>query len=229
MRIKSVLLVVMILLCNIVSAEASVIDQSQELCDVAGTIWSECLWAQIFTPSISGQLAFVEVFTDQSISPGIIDYPSFISIVNIVAGVPSESTLGEIYLPHIYDGWNTANFLSENIFLNAGVQYAIMFSNDDPQLENGFTTWGICDEDVYSGGSLWNWNSDDGWNQDAMEPIYDFALMDATFRTYMVPEPSTLLLLGLGAIMLRKKTTEISLQKNSISKFSHHYDNTFCP
>lgn len=197
----------MMLLFNSVSVEASVIDQSQEVYDQFGTIWSESIWAQIFTPSISGQLALVEVFTDE-IYTTFIDYPSFISVVNVVAGVPSGSTLGEVYLPHIYDGWNTADFLSENVFLNAGTQYAITYSNDDPQINDGFAHWAISDEDVYNGGSSWNWNPDDGWNQDAIQPLYDFALMDLAFRTYMVPEPTTFLLLGLGVVMLRRKATK---------------------
>ena len=59
--------------------------------------------------------------------------------------------------------------------------------------------------DVYSGGSLWNWSSDVGWNQDYMMPDYDFSKMDAVFTTYMVPEPTTIALLTLGGLFLRRR------------------------
>ena len=59
--------------------------------------------------------------------------------------------------------------------------------------------------DVYTDGALWSWNADVGWNQDYLLPYYDFSIMDAGFITYMVPEPSSMVLFALAALCMKRR------------------------
>ena len=188
------------------SAEAAIVDQVQEQGDNYGTICSEWHFAQTFTAGMSGQLERIDVYiTNEWTLPNPPDYPTTVSIVNVVDSEPSGLVLGAVYVEHPTDGFNSINFLAESIFLTAGTMYGIVISNDDPDpFDYPSAHWGIAESDVYSGGSLWNWKSDVGWNQDYLLPDYDFSKMDAAFRTYMVPEPGSIMLLGFGVLALRK-------------------------
>lgn len=193
-------------------AEAAIVDQIQEQVESWGTFYSdEWHWGQTFTAGISAQLESVDVhlsdiFGPLGPNPVAPTYPTTVAIVNLVGSVPSGSVLGEVYVEDFVYGFNNVNFLSDSIFLTAGTGYGIVISNEDPDpWDEGSVVWGIADSDVYSGGSLWNWHSDVGWNQDYSLPVLDFSIMDAAFRTYMVPEPATIILLGFGAVVLRKR------------------------
>ena len=118
------------------SANATVIDQTQDQTEKYGWgfIYSGVSWAQTFTPGITGQLESIDLYLGNywlypSIPP---DYPTDISIVNLIDSVPSGSVLGQVRVDTFSYGFNSINLLSENIFLSAGTQYAIMLSNDDP-------------------------------------------------------------------------------------------------
>ncbi len=190
------------------TARTEILDQYQEDSDMWGMISVEGFFAQTFTPGISGQLDHIDLHIGEWIwDPG---YPSTVSIVNTAGGLPNGSALGEVEFPEPFNGWNTIDFLAESVFLSAGTQYAIILSNDDdPALHIEPTvTWRITETDAYSGGSLWSWMVDVGWNQDFDLPTYDLALMDAAFRTYMVPEPATIGLFGLGGLLLRKRKAQ---------------------
>lgn len=187
------------------TGRTEILDQYQEDYDAWAMICNEFFFAQTFTPGISGRLDYIDLHIGEWAlwPPG---YPSIISIVSTAGGVPNGSALGEVEIPEPVDGWNTIDFLAESVFLSAGTQYGIVLSNDDPEpYDHPSVTWGITEADSYLGGSLWVWMADVGWNQDAELPTHDFALMDATFRTYMVPEPATIMLFGLGGLLLRKR------------------------
>ena len=199
--------VILVITLTFSTARTEILDQYQEDSDMWGMIAVEGFFAQTFTPGISGQLDHIDLRIGEWVrDPG---YPSTVSIVNTAGGLPSGSLLGEVDIPEPFDGWNTIDFLAESVFLSAGTQYSIILSNDDDPALNiePAVTWRITGTDTYPGGSLWSWRADIGWNQDGDMPTHDFALMDAAFRTYMVPEPATIGLFGLGPLLLRKRQT----------------------
>lgn len=195
------------LLVIVSSVGASILDQAQETIGEFGTFCDEWHWAQTFTPGMGGQLDSIDVYLSNLLyHPNPPDYPTTIAIANVIDSMPGTLILGQVYVDQFTDGFNNIDFLSESVFLTAGTTYAIVISNDDPDpYDYGSVTWDLATSDVYSGGSLWNWMNGVGWNQDYLMPDYDFSKMDAAFRTYMLPEPSALLLLALGAVILRGK------------------------
>ena len=203
-------IIILVILASVVGTlHAGVIDQVQLQSQVTGTICSEWHWAQTFTPGITAQLESVDLYLSnfEPDLPNPPTYPSTISIVNVIVTVPSGSVLGEVYVEHFINGFNRVDFLSESVFLTAGSLYGIVVSNDDPEpYDNGSLSWGLTEGgDVYTDGSLWLWKADVGWNQDYLLPYYDFSLMDAGFITYMVPEPSSMVLLGLAALCMKRR------------------------
>ncbi|UCD56444.1 MAG: hypothetical protein JSV16_11480, partial [Candidatus Hydrogenedentota bacterium] len=185
-----------------------------------GTFCSgEWHWGQTFTTGMSGQLESVDVHLTDLFGSGTPTYPSTVSIVNLVGSVPSGSALGEVHVEAFVDGFNNVDFLSESIFLTAGMQYGIVISNDDPEpWDAGSVCWGVAESDVYSGGSLWNWHFEVGWNQDYSLPDFDFSKMDAAFRTHMVPEPATIVILCFGYLgLIRKRQTRTAAARQFLN------------
>ncbi len=189
-------------------ARASVLDQAQQEYDLSWlVICSDWSFAQTFTAGMNGQLEKVDLYLDNTFASDL--YPSTVSIVNVINNAPSGSVLGQVYADNLTAGLNSINFLPESVFLTADVQYGIVLSNNDSEKYAGTSTqWRCKNSDIYAGGSLWVY-MDGQWLQEVTPPgggtpeiYYD---KDAAFITYMVPEPATLLLLGLGSLLLKKR------------------------
>lgn len=194
------LVLFLILMITAGTGQAVMLDQSQESWHGGsiGLSLTHPSLAQTFTAGITGQLDHVDLrFGEYGDDPS---YPATISIINVVdGGRPEGSVLGSVNVPNIINGWNTINFLSESIFLSADTQYGILIFVDDPVYDTGLevnakTEW----NDVYAGGIWWR-KFGDTWYQNNNGDA------EAVFRTYMVPEPTTVLLLGLGGLFLRKR------------------------
>jgi len=190
-------------------SQAVVLDQSQE--QLGGSWLVTCpdwYFAQTFTAGLSGQLDKIDVYLENTFFSEIDLYPTTFSIVNVNDEVPTDSVLGMVYADNLVSGWNSIDFSSQSVFLNAGNQYAIVLYNDDPERYFGDSTqWRASSLDPYVGGSLWVYIYGE-WTQVITPPegypdeiFYD---KDAAFRTYMVPEPATLLFFALGLLILRR-------------------------
>lgn len=190
--------------------QGAILDQAQQ--SQSGYISVSSLgssFVQTFTCGLGGPLDHIDLKIcgeDEYTDPG---YPTTVAIVNTNNGTPILSTLGQVNNVIFEVGWNSIDFRSESIFLTAGTQYGIMIANDDTNVHdvptvNLYHIFGLG-VDSYSGGSLWKgypgaWENENDW-------IWDANLLpaDACFRTYMIPEPGTIFLLGLGAVMLGRK------------------------
>lgn len=167
--------------------------------------------AQTFTPSISGLLDSIEIHSMYFYDSGS---GIKVSILATSGGIPTGTSLGSaVGLTSGFQAeeWNAIDLSAQNIFLAAGVTYALMI---EPVGDTDFIYWdsdfwlpGLI-TDPYAGGAFFTNEDNAGWllknlNTD-QEPWY----VDAMFRTYMdsdvqgagatVPEPMTLVLLGLA-------------------------------
>ena len=198
--------------------EAGVIDQAQENYDNCWlVICDQWDFAQTFTAGISGQLESIDllladIFDWNATPPSKANYPITISIVDVINFVPNGPVLGQAYVDNFESGFTNVNFLLESIYLTAGNQYGIMLSSEDLlAYDTPSTQWVSTIEDVYAGGSLWIRKPDTGWIQTVVPPnenlpVETFYDKDATFRTNMVPEPITAVLMGLGIVLLHRKS-----------------------
>lgn len=197
------------LLLIVGASQATILDQYQEPLGSGGLVvspdWSV---AQTFTAGLTGQLEQVDIYLANAFGTDL--HPTTVSIVNTINGVPSGSVLGTIYAENLVEGFNSINFLSKSISLAANTQYGIVLYNEDTERYVGTSTqWCSISTDVYAEGALWIYYEEQ-WVQEVKPPgdlpVETFYDKDAAFRTWMVPEPATLLLLSLGAIILRRKT-----------------------
>ena len=163
---------------------------------------------QTFTCGIEGQLSYVSLEIDVwSQEPPF--FPVTVSIVETQNGIPSGSVLGSVTVNPPALGWFKFDFSQESVDLLAGTQYAIVAYNNDNI--SGDPSDGVriqFDNNLYAGGRLWQWKPTTGW-QPYVSPIPDTISsdIDMAFQTWMVPipEPTTLLLFGLGGLVLRKR------------------------
>lgn len=177
-----------------------VLDQSQEQTSGGVAIHADNTVGQTFKPSITQQLDHVDLLVSDGWGADP-DYASNVAIVETIGGVPSGGVLGDVDVPSWTLGWNSVDFLGENLVLNAGTLYGIVVSNDDPDFQTTPTwCWSVeWHNDPYAPGAVWSKRPFVGWQLlDPNDPTPD---SDAAFRTYMVPEPLGVSLLGIGACL----------------------------
>lgn len=200
------LIAVLLLVALSFPAAAYMLDQFQELPGNGSTsvYWNRKL-AQTFTPGLTEVLAFVEFGVSDIHTPGDLD----VSITKTVAGVPSlapADVLATVVVPEasIAPGWNRVDFEQENVTLTEGDLYSVLLEQGESDTWVRFR-W-EDDPDSYPDGGLWNYSlviQTWKWSEGA-GPYSDPS--DSQFRTYMVPEPGLLCLLGLGAAgILRRR------------------------
>ena len=178
-----------------------VLDQSQEQTSGGAAVHDTNTLGQTFKPSITQQLDHVDLLVSDGFGFDV-TYPTDVAIVETIVGVPSGGVLGEVLDVVSWTvGWNSVDFLGENLVLNAGTLYGIVVSNDDPDFQTT-PTWAWCVEwhnDPYAAGAFWSKKPFVGWQ--LLDPNDLTPDSDAAFRTYMVPEPLSVSLLGIGACL----------------------------
>ena len=202
----------LILLSFVPMLQSAILDQAQE--DIAGVavfICDEWYIAQTFTAGLSGQLERIDLYLENDFpfdNPSPL-FPTTVSIVDTIGGVPGGSVLGTVYAQNLIEGFNSIDFLDESVFLAADSQYGIVLFNDDTERYTGSSTQWRTTEDVYPVGAMWSYYGGE-WLQTVTPPggglgdetFYD---KDAALRTYIVPEPATIILLALGAYIFKNK------------------------
>ncbi len=168
-------------------AWGAMLDQSQETFNGSASFFPARKLAQTFAPEIGGQLDRVELLLN-------CDGPYTASIVETSGGAPGGSVLGAVTGGATTGSeWVPLDFLSEGVVLTVGQSYGIVLSDDQ-----GVSSWWAyqASGDPYAEGSSWEY---DGFTWTS------HVGRDTTFRTYMVPEPTTLALLGLAALAVRRR------------------------
>jgi hypothetical protein len=179
------------LFLSIARAEDITFDQDQSLQNGGAAFWAQNPLAQTFTPSVDGQLAYLDI----NIYPWAeASVPATISIVNTVDGAPTGTVLGEVHVSSFMYWWNSFDFRQESVWLRAGTLYGIVLSNDDPSSDPPSDAWAVrWDSNPYSQGELWHSTPEKGWER---YNHWGAAEDDASFRTWMiVPEPATIAML----------------------------------
>jgi hypothetical protein len=194
--------IIIALLPSVPAFSVPILDQYQNGSSGGAEYWLDRSLAQTFTAGYSMQLHHIEVQMDAWSDPPT--YPTTVEIRATVSGMPTGAVLGSVYVPDGFAwGWDSIDFLSDNVFLTAGNMYAIVFWNNDPNNEVNTTNavsiaWS---PNAYTAGELLG-NTGSGWSAD------NPGVGDMAFRTYMIPEPGTALLVGLGGlVVLRKRRT----------------------
>ena len=132
--------------------------------------------AQTFTPSISGQLDHIALaaYAWNAIPA---ERPSTFTLLDVSNSKPSTNVLGRVSLPHISTNF-VVSFASQNIYLTAGIQYALAINNDAPTNDPEGYYFLSSATDVYPPGSLWQTDASGAWSK-----IPD---QDLLFATYMI-------------------------------------------
>lgn len=200
---------ILIALCgeNGVVNSATILDQVQESRNRGGYIYNNKYLAQTFIPSISGTLNSIDLLVDTWQ-----DDPGYPTVLSIAKGNPGGVVVGEtvVTAPDVW--WQAFDLSSENIYLDAGIIYSIIMSNDDPGYDDGLSfgvNWNWSDN-PYADGELWIWEPISGWY------ISDSGTADLSFRTYMsvatVPLPPAAWLFGsslIGIIGLARRKISV--------------------
>jgi hypothetical protein len=172
----------------------SILDQSQETWKGASFGFAVRIGVgQTFTSGFSGQLDHIDIRLGiDGSEPGCqVDFSFF----DAYYGYPG-SEISRVTIDSVVDGWNTVDLLSKSIFLTAGTQYGFaIIINDQTDLDRHVNVK-IESNNVYSGGSCYDLY-DFGWN--------DCSHVETVFRTYMTPEPGTVLLISFGALLIRRR------------------------
>lgn len=199
-------------LTTVVAADTMsvVLDQSQETSNAAMAVYEDNTCAQTFVPGVSGTLDHIDVNLG-SAYPNTV--PVTVSVVETAVTVPSGDVLGSVCIEDIgmKGGWITFDFHSQSIALTDGTLYGIVVAADEPISTYPGISWGYQSSgDPYTAGACW-WNQPSGW-------MLAGTGADAAFKTYMVPEPTTALLLGVGGLVaLVKRRTRRTGHCNTLS------------
>ncbi len=210
----------LILLVTLVAWDATaapVLDQSSTDFSSSSYVYNGVSMAQTFTPSISGALSDLMLFSSQG-QPS--SQPIFMSIDSTSQGMPNQ-VLGNLSFQITDQSWTwyDLNFANQNIQLTSGTLYALVISSDGL---GGIANPAGSVEDHYSGGmSLVQNGAGTAWEPYARA-------VDLDFQTYMiaeVPEPSCVLIIlaGLGLTLLSRlsvKTLTINGKRVSSTKSS---------
>ena len=157
--------------------------------------------AQTFTPGITGYLHHIDLWAYASGTEAAYKDITF-SLVNAVGSVPSDApsdllatTVKSIPTTAAEpSNWRNVAFPAD-VWLTSGEQYAIIWS-----YMGILVRWNANVSDPYTGGSLCRLLTYIPGAEWEVAP--SFGGGDAKFKTYMVPEPATLALFGLGSVLI---------------------------
>jgi len=196
-RMISAIVTACLLACS--SAQAAVVlDQFQESGDWPASALEKA--AQTFTAGLSGVLDRVEVGAFEGIIPPGVAwyYPCTVEVRDTTGGQPGSTVLGSVLSSAAFDdGWNTIDFLSQNVVLTVGQMYAIVLIPDGKEYAPYVREGGA----VYEHGDFWQ-STSGVWELGGR-----FGPTDLQFRTWVqadgvIPAPGAILLgtLGVGVV-----------------------------
>jgi hypothetical protein len=198
MKTPEILLAGLLVGWSCTGLSSTILDQWQADDSSSENVYGNVSVAQTFTPSVSGNLAELDLFlSNHNTGEGL---PLLISIYTTLGGVPNSS-LGTFNLNNVPQNWtwHYLDFSGLGISLSANTQYAVVLSC--PGTFYGIAARGSINLNNYLGGrALIQADVGTPWFPDNRAPQLDF-------YTYMtVPEPSScvLVLLACGLFGVRK-------------------------
>lgn len=193
---------IVVLLAFSPAFSAPTLDQHQDLED--GSIGINLGFAQTFTAGLSGLLDHIEV--------GVWEFEQSRTVEtrDTIGGIPGSNILGSVYVPVGFTwGWNSIDFLSQNITISAGNMYSIVLWNSAWPITLGGPSvkwWGGTSgiPDPYPGGEFLQYTGST-WVGLMVGPEYLEA--DMQFRTYVetgpvIPAPGAIVLASIAATVV---------------------------
>lgn len=157
---------------------------------------------QTFTAGLSGRLDHIEVGASGS-------YPTTVEIRDTAVGAPGSNILGSVYMPTGFvTGWNSIDFLAQNITTSAGSMYSIVLWNNNEMFQTNEVNverWTLgVDPDPYTTGQLWKYDGSTWYVAITGGGVWQ---NDMQFRTYVetvpiIPAPGAIVLAGIGATVV---------------------------